>query len=855
MRLQFSGHPKGAAKTHLVCAYAPTNVADSVAKDLFYSQLHQTIDPLPKRDRLFVLGDMNAQLDSRFCKFPVHLIASDNGERMAEFMEEQSLFSTQCAKDKPPRQWYTHCGPQGFQSRIDHCLTRRSFASSVLDCQLYCMVTPASDHRLLKIRVIMKLAAPKKANRVPSLDYACLTDAQTAELVESDICTAIGHTPSYTQFVAAAATACENHLPVKRQFARSRPWLDSDIIAARKRVLEAKRTSKEARTDDSRKQTVDATRSLAQLYTDKEEAFYASMASEVEQASKDGKHSAAWRVIDRMTGRKRRQTCSIAADTQERLSLWRDHFKQLLTSKAPDVALPALQVHNGTLPVDEGHISLHEITTAASQLKTGKACGIDSIPSELLRLTSIQEILSLVLNQAFETAVVPEEWKVSGIVPILKKGDLSVCGNYRGIALMSLAAKLYNRILLNRIQPHIEPLLRPNQNGFRIGRSTTQHILALRRIIEECTVRKECQCVATFIDFSKAFDSISRSRMADILYKYGLPNKILAAVMSMYSRTTARVVTADGCSADFEVEAGVLQGDTLAPYLFVIVVDYVLRAAIPDNSIGFMIQKRLSRRHLAKYVTDLDFADDIVLLSGTMTNAQTLLTAVEKNAAAVGLHINLQKTEYIRIGDFSDDNHPALRVSSGDIAEVSDFRYLGSWIMSPHKDFAVRRACAYEVANKLWRVWKSGCSRKTKIRVFKATVESVLFYGAETWTLTTQLTSRICGAYTNLLRKALNIPWTAHMTNRELYGNLPRADDIIRHRRLHFTGHAARCIADRYQPVADLVFWQGPGPMRRGQGNRRTFLKTVLEDLGGQMSAAEALRCATNRDEWRNRIN
>ena len=77
--------------------------------------------------------------------------------------------------------------------------------------------------------------------------------------------------------------------------------------------------------------------------------------------------------------------------------------------------------------------------------------------------------------------------------------------------------------------------------------------------------------MATFIDFSKAFDSISRSRIKDILYKYGLPTKIVAAVMSMHSRTTARVVTTDGCSADFEVEAGVLQGDTL-PHLFVIVV-------------------------------------------------------------------------------------------------------------------------------------------------------------------------------------------------------------------------------------------------------------------------------------------
>ena len=76
---------------------------------------------------------------------------------MAEFMEEQGLFSAQCAKGKPRRQWYTHCVLQGFQSRIDHCLTRRKFASSVLDCQLYCVVTPALDHRLMKIRMTMEL--------------------------------------------------------------------------------------------------------------------------------------------------------------------------------------------------------------------------------------------------------------------------------------------------------------------------------------------------------------------------------------------------------------------------------------------------------------------------------------------------------------------------------------------------------------------------------------------------------------------------------------------------------------------------------------------------------------------------
>ena len=64
------------------------------------------------------------------------------------------------------------------------------------------------------------------------------------------------------------------------------------------------------------------------------------------------------------------------------------------------------------------------------------------------------------------------------------------------------------------------------------------------------------------------------------------------------------------------------------------------------------------------FLTDLDFADNITLLSGTMANAQTLQTAIKENAAAVGWHINM-KTEYIRIGDFSSNNHPALRVSGG----------------------------------------------------------------------------------------------------------------------------------------------------------------------------------------------
>ena len=77
---------------------------------------------------------------------------------------------------------------------------------------------------------------------------------------------------------------------------------------------------------------------------------------------------------------------------------------------------------------------------------------------------------------------------------------------------MSIAAKLYNKMILNRLVPFVEPLLRKNQNGFRRGRSTLSQILCLRRIIEECNLSNR-DLAFVFVDFSKAFDSIDKQNV------------------------------------------------------------------------------------------------------------------------------------------------------------------------------------------------------------------------------------------------------------------------------------------------------------------------------------------------------
>ena len=111
--------------------------------------------------------------------------------------------------------------------------------------------------------------------------------------------------------------------------------------------------------------------------------------------------------------------------------------------------------------------------------------------------------------------------------------------------MLPIAAKIYNKLLLNRLRPKIEPILRKNQNGFRPGRSTLGQILTLRRIIEEITYCNKTAALI-FVDFSKAFDSVNCEKMFEILGLYGIPSEIINAIKVLYSNTKSTILTPDG---------------------------------------------------------------------------------------------------------------------------------------------------------------------------------------------------------------------------------------------------------------------------------------------------------------------
>ena len=221
------------------------------------------------------------------------------------------------------------------------------------------------------------------------------------------------------------------------------------------------------------------------------------------------------------------------------------------------------------------------------------------------------------------------------ILPFPKKGDLGLAKNYRDITLTSLAAKIYNALLRNCIETKIDNILRKNQNGFRRNRSTTSKILTIRRILEGVWA-KNLQATLIFVDFTKAFDSIHRGKMEQILLAYGIPKETVAI---LYRNTKVKVRSPDGDTEYFNIVARVLQGDTLAPYLFIIFLDYVLRTSIDKiRENGSKLTKKRSRRYQTKTITDADYADDITIQANTSDQAETLLHSLEWAAAGMLMH-------------------------------------------------------------------------------------------------------------------------------------------------------------------------------------------------------------------------
>ena len=569
---------------------------------------------------------------------------------------------------------------------------------------------------------------------------------------------------------------------------------------------------------------------------------------------------------------------TLITDKKEILERWAEHFHDVLNrpSSINEEAIARLP----QVPLDHSLAdppTEDEVEKAIKRLSSGKAPGADSIPAEIYasggrRLTErLTELFQAMWNQE----KLPQEYKDASIVHLYKrKGNRKACDNHRGISLLSIAGKTLARVMLNRLITHLErDLLPESQCGFRSGRSTVDMIFAVRQLQEKCQ-EQNVDLYTTFVDLTKAFDTVCREGLWKIMAKYGCPDKFISMVRQFHDGMTARVQDDGDYSEPFPVTNGVKQGCVLAPTLFSMMFSAMLNDAFRDGDIGVDFRYRTDgklynpRRLQAKTKVQEDtardflFADDCALNAGTQREMQESMDLFSKACNDFGLTISTKKTEVLHQQPPGTTYiEPTVTVNGQKLAVADKFVYLGSTLSrSANIDEEVnyRIARASTAFGRLReRVWeRRGLSLHTKLKVYRAVVLPSLLYASETWTVYSRHARKLNAFHMRCLRTLLHIKWQDKIPDTEVLelAQMESIHSTLMRSQLRWAGHVQR-MEDSRLPKR-LFFGELKKGKRSHGGQRKRYKDTLKASLKRcNIPPASWEDAAQDRAAWRTSVN
>jgi len=562
------------------------------------------------------------------------------------------------------------------------------------------------------------------------------------------------------------------------------------------------------------------------------------------------------------------------------LARWADHFRTLLNA-----ANPADPAFIGDLPEFPQFPEMYETPTieevqnAIRQLKNMKSPGPDGVPAEVFKQggRELETFLHEFFTACWNNEVVPSSWKRAHIVTIYKrKGDKSLCSNSRGISLLDVAGKLFGRILLSRLVRQLADRVLPeSQCGFRVDRSTLYMIFVCRQLLEKC-VEQHMDFFSAFVDLEKAFDTVPRELLCEVLGRFGCPPRFVNLVRQLHTDTSASVISGGDMSEPFPISVGVKQGCVLAPVLFniyLVAVTFLTQQRDHDRDNpgvslryrtdgGAFKLSRLRARTLTRnvIVTDLQYADDAAVMAHTPQALQNVLTAYDEAYRRVGLKVNAGKTEVLCRTAAPQIQEELFYLNGEALKNVQNFKYLGSVIAGDgtiDQEVTNRVQLANAAFERLReRVFlNKNLKITTIITVYEAVCVSTLLYECETWTVYSRHVRVLHRFHMTSLRRILGISWRDRVTNNDI---LERAgcgsiDALIARRTLRWAGHVSRMDDSR---LPRRVFYGelcGGGRSAGGQRKRfRDHLKKTLKSYNIDHDQFEQL--ASDRNVWRSAV-
>ena len=344
------------------------------------------------------------------------------------------------------------------------------------------------------------------------------------------------------------------------------------------------------------------------------------------------------------------------------------------------------------------------------------------------------------LNKLFTSGTYPDAWSESIIQPLHKKGDTDIPDNYRGISLLSIISKIYSHILNARLTEWIEnnKMIGESQAGFRRNYSTVDHIFTLFALIQK-QLSYHRKLYVAFIDFRKAFDSVDRSKLWVVIKKYGIKGKMYRSLTSMYNVVKARVRVGGDLTDFFLCPVGLKQGEICSPVLFSLFINELSNEIIKNGKHGIQMIPDLLEIFI------LLFADDVILISDTVSGLQNQLNVLWETANRLSLVVNLDKSNIIV---FRNGGHIAAcekwMYGHNMIKIVNVYKYLGVFLSTrlsfsyALNDMTKRAKKGIVAIFKL--LWTLGDrSPKLFFKLFDVQIQPMLTYGAEVWGLVANL--------------------------------------------------------------------------------------------------------------------
>ena len=417
-------------------------------------------------------------------------------------------------------------------------------------------------------------------------------------------------------------------------------WITLESLERIGKRREAKQVVNKART---RKEKLEAQRKYSELNKSVKNSikkdknvFLEGLAERAEKAAACGQMKIVYDTTRIISGKHRTPITRPVKDKhgndiyeqEGQLNRWREHFEQLLNRPPPE-SPPEILPARLDLPINTNPPTKKEIEEAIRRIKSNKAAGPDHIPPEAIKadMTTSVDILHTLFTKIWNEEDIPGDWKKGILIKLPKKGDLGNCNNYRGITLLSIPGKVFNRIILNKLKDIVDPKLRDNQAGFRKNRSCVDQITTLRLIVEQ-SLEWNSSFYINFIDYEKAFDSVDRDMLWKIMRHYGIPEKIVNLVRSLYVGTNCQVSHDGQLSEPFQINTGVRQGCLLSPFLFTLAVDWILKESTKGKKCEVQWTPWIQ-------LEDLDFADDLSLMSHTKHQMQSKTDTLDEISKSI----------------------------------------------------------------------------------------------------------------------------------------------------------------------------------------------------------------------------